>query len=206
MTDKLEAYRKKRTPNRTPEPFISSSSNREILYFVIQKHAATTLHYDFRLEIDGVMTSWAIPKGPTLDPTAKRLAMQTEDHPMDYRFFEGVIPKGQYGGGPVMIWDSGTYHAQIEKPDQTLETIKGKKEGEKVMMENLKKGELKFTLNGKKVKGSFALIKTKGFPPGKKNAWLLIKHRDKHAREGFDAADYDFSAVSGLNMKQIREG
>ncbi len=173
------------------------------LLFVIHKHAATRLHYDFRLQIGKVMPSWAIPKGPTLDNSLKRLAMQTTDHSMEYRNFEGVINEGKYGAGPVMIWDEGYYLPEIEVSKGVREIIKDYDEGQKVVKEGLKKGELKFTLFGKKIQGSFALIKTKGF--GGPNAWLLIKHKDEHIKEGYDANDYDFSAVSGKSMEEIRK-
>ncbi len=171
------------------------------LLFVIHKHDATRLHYDFRLQIGAVMPSWAIPKGPSLDNTVKRLAMQTTDHSMEYRNFEGVLPDG-YGAGPVMIWDEGYYLPEIEVSKGVREIIKDYEEGQKVMKEGLKKGELKFTLFGKKLQGSFALIKTKGF--GGPNAWLMIKHKDEHVIEGYDANEFDLSAVSGKNIEQIR--
>lgn len=158
------------------------------LVFVIQKHAAARLHYDFRLQIGDVMPSWAIPKGPTLDPTVKRLAMQTEDHDLEYRHFEGVIPEGEYGAGMVKIWDEGTYIPEIEIAKGVRKTVTDIDEGQKVMQEGLKKGEIKFQLFGKRLKGSFALVKTHGFGP--KNAWLLIKHKDKYTKEGYDANDF----------------
>ncbi len=148
------------------------------LLFVIQKHDATQLHYDFRLEIDGTMPSWAIPKGVPDEPGVKRLAMKVPDHDLDYRHFEGTIPEGSYGAGTVEIWDEGTYIPEVEIEKGVRKQIPDRSEGEKVMREGLKKGELKFTLQGKRYQGSFALIKTKGFPPGKKDAWLLLKHRD----------------------------
>lgn len=129
--------------------------------FVIQKHRATALHYDFRLEADGVLKSWAVPKGPSLDPKVKRLAMQVEDHPVDYAKFEGVIPEGEYGGGTVMVWDYGTY-----KPENTTN-----------VSDALRKGELKFSLNGKKLKGSWVLVRTR------ERQWLLLKHRDYYTTE-----------------------
>src|SRR5437868_4478626 len=141
------------------------------LGFVIHKHDATSLHFDFRLEIGGVMPSWAIAKGPTLDPKMKRLAFMTTDHDMSYRTFEGVIPAGNYGAGPVMRWDEGEYIAEVETAPGVRKQITDPKEGDKVMKDGLKKGEIKFFLKGKKLKGSFALVKTKGFPHGRsKNA------------------------------------
>lgn len=173
------------------------------LSFVIHKHDATNLHYDFRLEIGDVMPSWAIPKGPTLDPKMKRLAMETTDHDIGYRDFEGVIPEGSYGAGPVMIWDQGYYDAEVEISKGVRKIIKDHKDANEVMAEGLKKGEIKFFLKGKKIKGSFALVKTKNFGP--KNSWLLIKHQDKYIKEGYDAKDYDFSAVSGKSLDEIRK-
>lgn len=171
------------------------------LRFVIHKHKATTLHYDFRLEIGGVMPSWSIPKGPTLDNTLKRLAILTTDHALEYQHFEGIIPEGSYGAGPVMIWDEGFYIPEIEVAKGLREEIKDGEEAEKVMEEGMVKGELKFTLHGKKLQGSFALVKTKGWGP--KDSWLMIKHNDKYVQTGFDAKDFDFSAVSGKPMKEI---
>ncbi len=173
----------------------------EQLVFVIHKHAATRLHYDFRLQIGSVMPSWAIPKGPTLDPTMKRLAMQTTDHDMEYRHFEGMIPEGSYGAGTVMIWDEGTYIPEIEFSKGIRKSVENTEEGQKVMQEGLQKGELKFFLYGKKLKGSFALVKTRGFGP--KNSWLLIKHGDEFVKEGYDANAFDSSAVSKRSMTEI---
>jgi bifunctional non-homologous end joining protein LigD len=203
----LEEYRKLRNSYKTPEPFTSNQEDPEHLVFVVQKHSATALHYDFRLQVGKVLASWAIPKGPSLDNKVKRLAMKTEDHPLDYRHFEGIIPEGEYGAGPVMILDEGTYLPEVEIAKGVRKEIKDKKEGEKVMQEGIEKGEIKFVLNGKKLKGSFALVKTKGFPPGKagKNAWLLIKHADNAVKEGYDAADYDFSAVSKRSLEEIKK-
>lgn len=175
------------------------------LYFVIQKHDATSLHYDFRLQIGDVMPSWSIPKGPTLDPTVKRLALETTDHDLEYRNFEGVIPEGQYGAGPVMIWDEGEYIPEQEISKGQREKVEDYSKGQKVMEEEFKKGEIKFFLKGKKLNGSFALIKTKGFPPGKsKKAWLLIKHQDEFIKPGFDAKDFDYSAKSNKSLQEIR--
>lgn len=175
----LDEYNKKRKFNETSEPEGMKHDSSKKLIFVIQRHSATRLHYDFRLEVDGVLKSWAIPKGPSLDPTDKRLAMMTEDHPFDYKDFEGTIPEGNYGGGEVEISDSGTYTPLLEDKSSS------KKSNDLVMQDYLKEGSIKFILRGKKLKGEFALVKIKN---GKqKNAWLLIKHRDKYAVEGFDA-------------------
>ena len=164
----LTEYRKKRKFDKTPEPGPKEKRTRTGRMFVIQKHRATQLHYDFRLEVDGVLKSWAVPKGPSLDPSVKRLAMQVEDHAVDYAKFEGVIPEGEYGGGTVMVWDYGTY-----KPENATDVSQA-----------LKKGELKFSLNGKKLKGSWVLVRTGGrYPGGGDRSWLLIKHKDDWAGE-----------------------
>ena len=157
----LTEYKKKRKFDKTPEPGPKEKRTRTGRMFVIQKHRATQLHYDFRLEVDDVLKSWAVPKGPSLDPSVRRLAMQVEDHPVDYAKFEGVIPAGEYGGGTVMVWDYGTY-----KPEETDDVAAA-----------LKKGELKFSLNGKKLKGSWVLVRTRD------RQWLLIKHRDYYTTE-----------------------
>lgn len=151
----LTEYKKKRKFDKTPEPGPRKKRTKSGRMFVVQKHRATQLHYDFRLEVDGVLKSWAVPKGPSLDPTVKRLAMQVEDHPVDYAKFEGVIPEGEYGGGTVMVWDYGTYEPEQEDVGAAL-----------------KKGELKFTLDGQKLKGGWVLVRTRD------RQWLLIKHRD----------------------------
>jgi len=171
------------------------------LVFVVQKHKATSLHYDFRLEIGGVMPSWSIPKGPSLDSSVKRLALPTTDHPLEYRHFEGVIPKGEYGAGPVMIWDEGTYNPEIEISKSVRKEITNRKEAEEVVHKSLQDGNLKFHLYGKKLRGSFALVRTAGF--GGKESWLLIKHRDEYSKTGYDANDYDFSAASNRTLTQI---
>lgn len=173
------------------------------LAYVVQKHRATSLHYDFRLEVGGVMPSWSIPKGPSLDSGARRLALPTEDHSLEYRHIEGVISKGSYGAGPVMIWDEGTYNPEVEKEDGSRTEVVGD-ETEGTIRKALRDGNLKFRLYGKKLKGSFALVRTSGFG-GKKEAWLLIKHRDEYSKAGYDANNYDYSATSGLSMKQIAE-
>lgn len=155
------------------------------LVFVVHKHDATSLHFDFRLEVNGVMPSWAIPKGPTLDPNLKRLAMKTPDHSLEYRKFEGTIPEGKYGAGPVEIWDEGEYIPEVEVSKGVRKQITEKKEAEKTMSEGIKKGEIKFFLKGRKVKGSFALVKTR--IGGMENAWLMIKHKDKFVKKNYDA-------------------
>src|SRR6185312_1387236 len=152
----LKDYEKKRRFNKTPEPGPKKKRTRTGRMFVVQKHRATQLHYDFRLEVDGVLKSWSVPKGPSLDPSVKRLAMQVEDHPVDYAKFEGVIPEGEYGGGTVMVWDYGTY----------------KPEGDDDVEAALRKGDFKFELEGEKLKGSWVLVRTR------ERQWLLIKHRD----------------------------
>ncbi len=172
------------------------------LAFVVQKHKATSLHYDFRLEIGGVMPSWSIPKGPTLDGDVKRLALPTTDHDMEYRHFEGVIGEGNYGAGPVMIWDEGTYNPEIEVSKGIRKEITDPKEAEELVKKEYKAGEIKFQLYGKKLKGSFALVLIPGFA-GRKDAWLLIKHKDDSVKKGYDAKDYDFSAVSKKSLDQI---
>lgn len=198
--DKLSKYKSMRSPKQTPEPFTGVDVDPGKLFFVVQKHKATALHYDFRLEVDGVMPSWAVPKGPSLDSGVRRLAMKTEDHPLDYRHFEGEIPQGQYGAGQVIIWDTGEYWPEKEVGGQRVK-VKMKVEGERVMEEGLKKGEIKFFLEGKRLKGSFALVKTKGFPPGSsRDTWLLIKHKDEFAKEGHEAKDYVKSVVSDKQL------
>ena len=163
----LEEYRDKRNFDVTSEPRgtpFGAKSPSELLY-VIQKHQASHLHYDFRLEWRGVLLSWAVPKGPSPDPSVKRLATRVEDHPVEYGGFEGVIPEGEYGGGTVMLWDRGTWTPEVEDVDAALE-----------------KGDLKFTLSGKKLRGSWVLVRTKlGYGGSKKPQWLLIKHRDRYA-------------------------
>ncbi len=155
----LEEYRKKRRFGVTPEPEGGKpgpKKTRKKLAFVIQKHRATALHYDFRLEWKGVMLSWAVPKGPSLDPSVKRLAMQVEDHPIEYNKFEGTIPQGEYGGGTVMLWDRGTYNYGGSNPDP-----------EEGIRQGLQKGDFKFVLNGKRLKGSWALVRMRNDRPGK---------------------------------------
>lgn len=193
----LSEYNKKREFSKTPEPKGGKSAGRE-LRFVIQKHDATNLHYDFRLEMGGVLKSWAVPKGPSTNPATKRLAMMVEDHPYDYRNFEGTIPKGEYGGGTVMLWDEGTYElAESERLDVNKDL--DIKTQEKELLKQLKEGSLKVTLHGQKLKGEYALVKTKGMG---ENSWLLIKHKDKFASEK-DILTKDKSVVSKRSLEQI---
>ncbi|HEY2351578.1 MAG TPA: DNA ligase D [Candidatus Acidoferrum sp.] len=184
---KLAEYQKKRHFERTPEPSGSVSKSAKRL-FVIQKHAATRLHYDLRLEVDGVMKSWAVPKGPSMNPGDKRLAVHVEDHPLEYRKFEGIIPKGQYGGGEVIIWDQGTY--ELEGPlDANAQ---------------MARGDLKFVLHGKKVRGSFVLVKLKNSKDQKE--WLLIKHKDEFVDANWDAESLAQSVVSGRTLEDVKLG
>lgn len=172
-----------------------------IFAFVVQKHKATALHYDFRLEIGGVMPSWSVPKGPTLVPGVRRLAMPTGPHDLEYRDFEGVIREG-YGAGTVMIWDQGRYTPEVEAEKGRPLLMRDREEAEEVARVGLRTGNLKFTLYGKKLGGSFALVRTKGLG-GAKEAWLLIKHRDGKCQSAYDANDYDFSATTGRSLAQI---
>lgn len=189
----LEKYAEKRDFKKTSEPKSGKSKDRNKLMFVIQKHDATRLHYDFRLEMEGVLKSWAVPKGPSTDPKTKRLAMMVEDHPFDYRNFEGIIPKGEYGGGTVIVWDQGTY--------EPIAKIKGKKAQEKHLLEQLNSGSLKIRLDGEKLKGEFALVKTHGMG---ENGWLLIKHNDEYATTK-DITKEEKSVLSGKTLKQVEK-
>jgi bifunctional non-homologous end joining protein LigD len=189
----LTAYKQKRSFGDTPEPR-GGKPAAKALQFVVQKHDASHLHYDFRLEMEGVLKSWAIPKGPSLNPSDKRLAMMVEDHPFDYKDFEGIIPKGNYGAGTVMVWDEGTY--------EPLQETNGTKTAQnKLLLKELHGGSLKFKLNGKKLKGEFALVQTKGRGD---NSWLLIKHRDKYASET-PVTDKDKSVLSKKTLEQIAD-
>jgi bifunctional non-homologous end joining protein LigD len=177
----LVEYKKKRRFNKTPEPGPERKDSGSGRLFVIQKHRASHLHYDFRLESQGVLKSWAVPKGPSLDPSVKRLAMQVEDHPVDYADFEGIIPEGEYGGGTVMVWDHGTYAPE---------------NGESISSA-IHKGELKFTLKGKKLKGSWALVRTRD------RQWLLIKHKDQAATKEDVAEAKPLSVITGRSLAEI---
>jgi bifunctional non-homologous end joining protein LigD len=192
---KLAEYRQKRDFTRTAEPRGTARKKAQALAYVIQKHAASHLHYDLRLELDGVMKSWAVPKGPNLDPAVKRLAMQVEDHPIEYNAFEGTIPKGEYGGGTVMIWDRGTYTYGGDADDP----VEGLRQG-------YAKGDLKIVLKGKRLKGSWVLVRTRRGDP-KRAQWLLIKHRDAAAEPGSEVVEEcQTSVATGRTMDEIAAG
>src|SRR5437773_3466682 len=181
----LQEYRRKRRFKETPEPppKVESKSRHR---FVVQKHRATRLHYDFRLEMEGVLKSWAVPKGPSLDPADKRLAMMVEDHPVSYLDFEGIIPPGNYGAGTVMVWDVGTWEPQGD-PHAMLE-----------------KGDLKFVLHGEKLKGEFVLARMRSRRPGSKGTeWLLIKKKDEFAAPGYDIEKTDYSVLTQRSLDEI---
>jgi bifunctional non-homologous end joining protein LigD len=182
----LQEYKRKRQFDKTPEPSGSRREKSRGNRFVVQEHHATRLHYDFRLEVDGVLKSWAVPKGPSLNPSDKRLAVMTEDHPLDYAKFEGTIPKGNYGAGEVIVWDEGTFEP----------------EGSMSARDQIERGELKFKLHGQKLNGSFVLVKLRWSRSGKPGKdWLLIKHRDEFAEEHWDMAQHSESVLTG---RQIR--
>ena len=186
----LSLYNKKRKFDDTPEPGGKKSVEKAQLSFVVQRHKASHLHYDFRLEMDGVLKSWAVPKGPSLNPADKRLAMMVEDHPYDYKDFKGVIPEGNYGAGIVEIWDNGTYTALTD--DKTADH-------KKLLKAGLKAGNLKFVLKGKKLKGEFALVKIKNNNSDKDNAWLLIKHNDSFATDNLYDSEKETPKNSPIN-------
>jgi DNA ligase D-like protein (predicted 3'-phosphoesterase) len=186
VTRALEDYGRKRDFRRTPEPKGGSRGRRsKAASFVIQKHAASRLHYDFRLEVDGVLKSWAVPKGPACDPSQKRLAVPTEDHPLAYAGFEGVIPAGQYGAGRVIVWDRGTYRSLSNVP----------------MAEALASGHVTFELDGEKLKGNWALTRWK---TGNNESWLLVKMTDEHADPKGDVTTKDRSVLSGRTLEQVK--
>jgi len=191
----LTEYKKKRSFDKTPEPAGKDARPGRGKRFVVQMHDATRLHWDLRLEIDGVLKSWAVPKGPSLNPADKRLAVMTEDHPMEYASFEGVIPDGQYGAGPMMVWDNGTF-----KPVHDNEPVSTQ----------VAKGELKFTLRGKKLRGSFVLVKIRSRPDErsrtKNNEWLLIKHKDDAVDAKWDVEQHNRSVLTGRTIEEISEG
>ena len=186
----LKKYHEKRKFDQTPEPKGQEEQGQGLLRFVVQMHQASRLHYDFRLELEGTLKSWAVPKGPSLDPEEKRLAVMVEDHPLDYRSFEGVIPKGNYGAGTVMVWDEGVYHAR-----QTSDPAESKK----ILKEGLQKGHITIIVAGKKLKGEFALVKLK---KGEDNAWLFLKKRDEFATNQ-DVTEFDRSVKSNRTLEEI---
>jgi bifunctional non-homologous end joining protein LigD len=187
----LKAYRQKRQLSKTPEPglVIGSRNRGKYLAFVVHKHAARRLHYDLRLEMEGVLKSFAVPKGPSLDPSVKRLAVHVEDHPFDYKDFEGIIPKGNYGAGGVILWDKGLYGSPFSN---------NRNNGEKQLLEGLKKGDLKFVLAGSKLKGEFALVKTRW----DEKSWLLLKKKDQYTSTA-DILKKDRSVVSGKTIDEL---
>src|ERR1700730_16783707 len=184
---KLEEYRRKRRFDRTPEPLGKESGPASENTFVVQKHSARRLHYDFRLAINGTLKSWAVPKGPSLNSADKRLAVETEDHPLEYGGFEGKIPEGSYGAGTVMVWDRGTF-----APEGNLDTA-----------QQLKKGEIKFSLNGEKLRGSFVLVQLKRSEKG--NEWLMIKHKDAAEDPTWNVDEHDGSVLTGRVLDEIEE-
>lgn len=183
----LEQYNRKRHFDRTPEP--AGKVERGNRYrFVVQKHRASRLHYDFRLEMEGVLKSWAVPKGPSLNPANKRLAMQVEDHPISYFHFEGNIPEGNYGAGNVMVWDTGTWEP-LGNASEMLE-----------------KGDLKFRLDGEKLRGEFVLARMRSRRPGSKGTeWLLIKKKDEAVEPGYDIDKFDYSVLTGRSLDEIAD-
>lgn len=186
----LKDYQEKRDFGRTPEPAGGREPGSQTPIFVIQKHAARNLHYDFRLEVDGVLKSWAIPKGPSTDPRDKRLAVPTEDHPLEYAGFEGVIPAGEYGGGTVLVWDTGSYRNLTEKKGAAIP-----------MGEAVAHGHVKVWLEGRKLKGGYALTR---FKTGKDESWLLIKAGDAEADPGRNpVADEPGSVLTGRTIEEI---
>ncbi len=194
-SDKLSTYQQKRNFSRTPEPAGSPGpASPQDPIFVVQKHAARTLHYDFRLEVDGVLKSWAIPKGPSLNPKEKRLAVPTEDHPLEYADFEGVIPEGEYGAGTVLVWDFGTFRNLTEKKGQPVS-----------LSEGVAHGHLKVWLEGRKLRGGFSLTR---FKTGKEEAWLLTKAEDEAADPLRDPVKSEpHSVLSGRTLEEIaRQG
>ena len=193
----LTKYNKKRNFENTKEPSGKSKPKKKILkdklIFTIQKHSASHLHYDFRLELNGVLKSWAVPKGPSLDPSVKRLAMMVEDHPFDYKDFEGIIPKGNYGAGEVIVWDNGYY--------LPIGGSESKEENEKILNKMFRKGDIKFVMLGKKLKGEFALVNMHKDD----NSWLLIKKDDEYASDK-DVTKKDKSVISKKTIESIQKG
>ena len=188
MDSKLQEYNEKRDFERSLEPKGSIEESDEVLRFIIQYHLARRDHYDLRLEWRGVLLSWAVPKGPSYNTKDKRLAVHVEDHPLEYRNFEGTIPKGEYGGGVVMLWDEGFW-----EPYGNVE-------------EGLESGELKFILNGRRLKGKWALIRLKGKDGDGKDNWLFLKEKDEYANIPTDISQFNTSIRTGRNMKEIESG
>lgn len=186
----LSRYNLKRDFNSTPEPKNGVEKSKKEFIFVVQKHAASQLHYDFRLEMDGVLKSWTIPKGPSMNSEVKRLAIMVEDHPYAYKDFEGTIPEGNYGAGTVIVWDNGTYSLTGGQKTESVEDQ---------FKSGLQNGHLGFILDGKKLKGEFALVKLK---IKQKDAWLLIKKDDEYASET-DVLKEDKSVISHLTLEEI---
>ena len=184
----LHKYNLKRNFDSTTEPEGKIEKSKKELVFVVQKHAASHLHYDFRLEMNGVLKSWAIPKGPSMNPADKRLAIMVEDHPYNYKDFEGNIPEGNYGAGKVIVWDNGTYTLAYEQNEHKIETI---------LKSHLQKGHLSFILKGKKLKGEFALVKLK---TKQESTWLLIKKKDEFVIES-DILEENKSVISNLTLE-----
>jgi len=184
----LSKYNRKRDFDSTTEPKGAIEKSKNELIFVVQKHAASHLHYDFRLEMNGVLKSWAIPKGPSMNPTEKRLAILVEDHPYAYKDFEGTIPEGNYGAGTVIVWDNGTYNLTDKYDKENLESR---------LKSDLQNGHLSFILKGKKLKGEFALVRLK---IKQKNAWLLMKKKDEFA-SSTDILKENKSVISGLTLE-----
>ncbi len=189
MSGKLDEYNKKRDFRKTKEPKGKVGKSGDELKFVVQHHLAQSDHYDLRLEWEGVMPSWAVPKGPSYRPGDRRLAIKVEDHSLEYRDFEGTIPEDEYGGGTVMLWDEGTW-----KPQQGIDPGKG-----------LEKGELKFILEGERLKGYWALIRMKGDISNGGRNWLLIKEKDRYVQKTAGISDYTTSVRTGRTMKEIAE-
>jgi bifunctional non-homologous end joining protein LigD len=184
----LEEYASKRRFENTPEPAPGTAGGKfPDNYFCVQRHDATRLHYDFRLEVGGVLKSWAVPKGPTLDPALKHFAAHVEDHPVEYGDFEGTIPKGNYGAGSVMLWDCGTFELL----------------GGVAADAQLARGDLKFRLHGEKLKGDFGLVHMKSRTKGKGNEWLILKKRDEFAVPGWDVEAHAYSVLSGRTQEEI---
>lgn len=191
--ERLEDYRKKRDFRRTKEPAGDSKQSSDKSVFVIQKHDASSLHYDFRIEMNGVLKSWAVPKGPSTDPSVKRMAIPTEDHPLDYADFEGVIPEGEYGAGTVMVWDTGSYrNLRADKDDESAS-----------MQESYDEGKVEIYLNGEKIQGGYALVRT---GDGEDARWLLIKMKDDQADARRNPTSTEpKSVLSGRTLEEIRQ-